>query len=156
MSDIRITKVSAIETAPMGSNLIVVRVDTNQPYGCATYTQRHKAVVTAIEEYMDQLLTGRDALAINDAWSVMMNSSYWRNGPVLNNAISGCDMALWDIAGKVANMPVWQLWGGKVRQAVPVYRHSDGADFGNRTGKGQQICRQNVVHTLIDKKPKLD
>ena len=133
MSDIRITKVSAIETAPMGSNLIVVRIDTNQPglygYGCATYTQRHKAVVTAIEDYMDQLLTGRDALAINDAWSVMMNSSYWRNGPVLNNAISGCDMALWDIAGKAMNQPVWQLWGGKVRQAVPVYRHAGGDTF---------------------------
>ena len=133
MSEIRITKVSAIETRPQGSNLIVVRIDTNQPglygYGCATYTQRHKAVVTAIEEYMDQLLVGRDALAINDNWSVMMNSSYWRNGPVLNNAISGCDMALWDIAGKVMNQPVWQLWGGKVREAVPVYRHSDGLDF---------------------------
>ena len=133
MSDIRITKVSAIETCPQGSNLIVVRIDTNQPglygYGCATYTQRHKAVVTAIEEYMDQLLQGRDALAINDNWSVMMNSSYWRNGPVLNNAISGCDMALWDIAGKALGVPVWQLWGGKVREAVPVYRHSDGSDF---------------------------
>ena len=134
MSEIRITKVTAIETAPQGSNLIVVRIDTNQPglygYGCATFTQRHKAVVTAIEEYMDQLLRGRDALAVNDAWSVMMNSSYWRNGPVLNNAISGCDMALWDIAGKAAGMPVWQLWGGKVREAVPVYRHAGGDDFG--------------------------
>ena len=137
MSDIKITKVSAIQTNPLGggnSNLIVVRIDTNQPglygYGCATYTQRHKAVVTAIEEYMDQLLVGRDALNINDAWSVMMNSSYWRNGPVLNNAISGCDMALWDIAGRAANQPVWQLWGGKVRPAVPVYRHASGEDFG--------------------------
>ena len=134
MSDIKITKVSAIETCPQGQNLIVVRIDTNQPglygYGCATFTQRHKAVVTAIREYMDQLLAGRDALAINDVWSVMMNSSYWRNGPVLNNAISGCDMALWDIAGKVAHMPVWQLWGGKVRKAVPVYRLAGGDDFG--------------------------
>ena len=77
MSEIKITKVTAIETAPMRSNLIVVRIDTNQPglygWGCATFTQRHKAVVTAIEEYMDQLLRGRDALAVNDAWSVMMN-----------------------------------------------------------------------------------
>lgn len=133
MSDIRITRVSAIETCPMGSNLVVVRVDTNQSglygYGCATFTQRHKAVVTAIETYMDPLLRGRDALNINDAWSVMINSSYWRNGPVLNNAISGCDMALWDIAGKAAGLPVYMLWGGKVREAVPVYRHADGADF---------------------------
>ena len=133
MAEIRVTKVSAVGTAPLKANLVLVRIDTNQPglygWGCATFTQRHKAVVTAIEEYMDQLLRGRDALNVNDAWQVMMNSSYWRNGPVLNNAISGCDMALWDIAGKAANLPVWQLWGGKVREAVPVYRHAGGDDF---------------------------
>ena len=92
MSEIRITDVRAIETAPQpGSNLIVVRIDTNQPglygLGCATFTQRHKAVVTAIDTYMKQLLVGRDATNVQDAWQVMMNSSYWRNGPVLNNAI---------------------------------------------------------------------
>jgi len=131
MSDIRITGVRAIETAPQpGCNLIVVRIDTNQPglygLGCATFTQRHKAVVTAIEEYMAQLLIGRDALAVSDAYYSALNSSYWRNGPVLNNAISGCDMALWDILGKVANMPVYQLLGGKQRPSIPVYRHADG------------------------------
>ena len=128
MSDIKITSVRAIETAPQrGCNLIVVRIDTNQPglygYGCATFTQRHKAVVTAIEEYMNQLLTGRDALDINDAWSVMMNSSYWRNGPVLNNAISGVDEALWDIKGKMAGMPVYELIGGKCREGVKIMPH---------------------------------
>ena len=131
---IKITSVKAIETAPQpGSNLIVARVDTNQPglygYGCATYTQRHKLVTEAIEEYMDPLLRGRDAENINDAWAVMMNSSYWRNGPALGNAISGCDMALWDILGKANNMPVWKLWGGKCREAVPVYRHAGGDDY---------------------------
>ena len=134
MSDIRITGVRAIETAPQpGCNLIVACIDTNQAglygWGCATFTQRHKAVTTAIAEYMDQLLRGRDPMAVEDTWQVMMNSSYWRNGPVLNNAISGCDMALWDIVGKVAGLPVYQLWGGKCRDAVPVYRHADGADF---------------------------
>lgn len=131
MSDIKITGVRAIETAPQsGSNLIVVRIDTNQPglygLGCATYTQRHKAVITAVEEYMAQLLIGRDALDVQDAFSSSMHSSYWRNGPVLNNAISGCDIALWDILGKVANLPVYRLLGGRCRPAVAVYRHADG------------------------------
>lgn len=134
MSDIKITGVRAIETAPQpGNNLVIVRIDTNQPglygYGCATYTQRHAAVVTAINTYMSQLLVGRDALDIEDAYMSAVHSSYWRNGPVLNNAISGCDMALWDILGKVANLPVYRLLGGKVRAAVPLYHHAAGRDM---------------------------
>ena len=132
--EVKITGVRAIQTAPQpGSNLIVVRIDTNQPglygLGCATFTQRHAAVVTAIETYMSQLLVGRNALDVEDAYRSAVHSSYWRNGPVLNNAISGCDMALWDILGKEAGMPVYRLLGGKCRPAVSVYRHADGRDF---------------------------
>ncbi|MDR0397495.1 MAG: starvation-sensing protein RspA [Oscillospiraceae bacterium] len=151
MSDIRVTDVRAIETAPMrGSNLIVVRIDTNQPglygLGCATFTQRHKAVVTAIEVYMKQLLVGRDATNVQDNFQVMMNSSYWRNGPVLNNAISGCDMAFWDILGKELGAPVWKLWGGKCRDAVSVYRHADGRDFGQLDEKIHSFLEQGYQY----------
>ena len=132
--EVKITGVRAIQTAPQpGSNLIVVRIDTNQPglygLGCATFTQRHAAVVTAIETYMSQLLIGRNALDVEDAYRSAVHSSYWRNGPILNNAISGCDMALWDILGKEAGMPVYRLLGGKCRPAVSVYRHADGRDI---------------------------
>ena len=152
MSDVKITSVRAIATAPQGSNLIIVRIDTNQPglygYGCATYTQRFTPVLTVINDYMGKLLIGHDALNVNDAWEHMMNSSYWRNGPVLNNAISGCDMALWDIIGKAANMPVWQLWGGKVRQAVPVgeevVRQQDHALRSRLWGLGVLRRRRNL------------
>lgn len=132
MSTVIITDVRAITCAPDGSNLVVVAIETNQPgltgYGCATFTQRWKSVVTTIEDYMKPLLVGRDASRIEDIWQTAYGSSYWRNGPVLNNAISGCDMALWDILGKESNKPVYSLLGGKCREGVPVYRHANGRD----------------------------
>ena len=132
MGNLKITGVRAITCAPDGSNLIIVRIDTNQPglygLGCATFTQRWKTVVNAIEEYMAPLLIGRDPTRIEDAWQAAMGSSYWRNGPCLNNAISGCDMALWDILGKEAGLPVYRLLGGKCREGAAVYRHADGRD----------------------------
>ena len=121
----KIREISVIATAPAGLRLTVVKITTDQDglygYGCGTYTQRAELVNTAVEKYLRPFLIGKPADRIEDTWQACYNSSYWRNGPVLNNAISGVDQALWDIKARQAGMPVYQVLGGKCREAADCY-----------------------------------
>ena len=105
-------------------------------WGCATFTQRALVVQTAIDQYLKPFLIGRNVDEIEDIWQSCYVSSYWRNGPVLFNAMSGVDIALWDIKGKRAGMPVYQLLGGKVRHGADCYFHASGSEL--RGGRGQR------------------
>lgn len=127
MQTITIRDIKVYLTAPDGQNLVVVRVDTSEPdlfgYGCASFAYRAFSVKDVIERYFRPLLVGRDVSRIEDTWKLLMSNGYWRNGPIGNNAISGIDMALWDIKAKLARMPLYDLLGGKSRDRVNVYRH---------------------------------
>ena len=133
LAPLKITNVKAILTAPEGIRLCVVKVETSEPglygLGCATFNQRPLPVAVAVDKYLSPFAEGRDVDNIEDMWQNAYTSSYWRNGPVLNNALSGLDQALWDIKGKRANMPVYQLLGGKCRFAVDCYTHCGGHDL---------------------------
>ncbi len=152
---LKITNVKAIATRPGGSgaNLVVVKVETSEPglygLGCATFTQRAHAVVTAINKYLTDFCIGKSADNIEDMWQAAYQSSYWRNGPVLNNALSGLDQALWDIKGKRANMPVYDLLGGKVRFAPPTYTHANGRSPEAVAENVQEYMEMGYKHVRI-------
>jgi mannonate dehydratase len=146
VKQIFITDVKVFVTAPRNINLVVVKVETSEPglygFGCATFTWRHEAVVTAVEKYLRPMVMGRSVHDIEDIWQTMMGSSYWRNGPVLNNAISGIDEALWDIKAKYANMPLYSLLGGKSREGIAVYRHADGSSIAEVKEQVRQLMEE--------------
>ena len=150
---VRIENVRCIATAPAGIRLVVVKVETSEPglsgLGCATFTQRPLAVIQAVEQYLAPFLLGRDVAEIEDIWQAAYVSSYWRSGPVLNNALSGVDMALWDIKGKRAGMPVYDLLGGKCRMAAPVYVHASGRDFQEVTDSARKLMSQGFRHVRM-------
>jgi len=149
----KIKDIRVIECQPEGVRLTVVKITTDQDglygYGCATFTQRADLVKPAVEKYLKPFLLGKTTDRIEDIWQSCYDSSYWKNGPVLNNALSGIDQALWDIKGRQAGMPVYQLAGGKCREAVEVYRHADGAEFQEVVDNARRLMEQGIRHVRV-------
>ncbi len=150
---LKITNVKAIATCPEGTELIMVKVETSEPglygIGCATFRQRAHAVVAAINKSLNDFCVGKDVDNIEDLWQTTYQSSYWRNGPVLNNALSGLDQALWDIKGKRANMPVYQLLGGKCRWAIDTYENAGGKSPEEVADTALRLMEEGFRHVRI-------
>ncbi|RKP53091.1 mandelate racemase [Cohnella endophytica] len=128
----KITGIKCIRTRRDGS-WTIVKVSTDQDglYGIGSASDMYapEAVIQVIEQLLAPVIIGRDAANIEDLWNTMNLSGYWRNGAILQTAIGGIDMALWDIKGKEAGLPVYQLLGGASRSAVACYGHAGGRDI---------------------------
>ncbi len=115
-----------------GRNFVTLKVTTEDGVyglGDATLNGRELAVASYLQDHVIPLLVGRDARRIEATWQYLYQGAYWRRGPVTMTAIAAVDMALWDILGKAAQMPVYRLLGGASRDAVLVYGHASGRDL---------------------------
>jgi mannonate dehydratase len=126
----RIVDARVIVCSP-GRNFVTLKLVTEDGLhglGDATLNGRELAVASYLQDHVVPLLIGRDARRIEDTWQYLYKGAYWRGGPVGMTAIASVDMALWDILGKAANVPVYRLLGGASREAVMVYGHANGKD----------------------------
>jgi mannonate dehydratase len=127
----KIVDAKVIVTCP-GRNFVTLKITTDQGIygiGDATLNGREKSVVSYLEDYLIPALIGRDPQQIEDIWQFFYRGAYWRRGPVGMTALAAIDVALWDIKAKLANMPLYQLLGGKSRERILTYTHANGKDL---------------------------
>jgi len=125
---VRVADARVIVTCP-GRNFVTLKVVTDEGVtgvGDATLNGREQAVAAYLREHVVPALLGRDPARVEDTWQYLYQGAYWRRGPVTMAAVAAVDTALWDIKGKVAGLPVYQLLGGRCREGVTVYGHANG------------------------------
>ena len=126
-----IASAEVVVTSPT-RNFVTLKLTTDEGVfglGDATLNGRELAVAAYLRDHVAPLLLGRDAQRIEDTWQYLYRGAYWRRGPVTMGAIAAVDMALWDIKGKVAGLPLYQLLGGASRDGLLVYGHASGTSM---------------------------
>ena len=124
----KIKEIKVLVSCP-GRNFVTLKIITDEGIyglGDATVNGREMAVVAYLEEHVVPCLINKDPHRIEDIWQFLYKGAYWRRGPVTMAAIAAVDMALWDIKGKAAGLPVYQLLGGKSRDGMTAYGHANG------------------------------
>ncbi len=122
-------KIKSLETIPLSNRGMLLRVQTDEGLvglGSPMNYEHGRTVARAIDD-MAEYLVGRDPLQIEDHWQTLFRSSYSRQMPILLSALSGIEMACWDILGKQVGLPIWKLLGGSVRDRIRVYGGAGGA-----------------------------
>ncbi len=140
-----IKDVKVITTSAGGNyRWVFLKIITSEPglhgIGSGNNQYQVKAVIAALEEHLKPWLIGKDPDRIEDLWQAAQMKTYWRNGPVNNNVLAAMDMALWDIKGKRAGMPVYDLLGGKAHDAVALYDHQG--------GRTKEACLESLQKSL--------
>ncbi len=136
----KITAARVIVTCP-GRNFVTLKIETSDGVtgiGDATLNGRELAVASYLTDHVIPCLIGRDAHRIEDIWQFLYRGAYWRRGPVTMSAIAAVDTALWDIKGKLAGLPVYQLLGGASREGVMVYGHANGTTIEETIAEAQK------------------
>ena len=150
---LKITDVKVILTQPASDHLVIVKVLTSEPglygIGCATHRERPLAVAAYVENYLKPFVVGKNCDEIEDIWQSAYVASYFRSGVTGNNALSGIDGALWDILGKRCGVPVYKLFGGKVRAAVPLYCHASAREFSDLEDQVRKWMEQGYRHVRV-------
>ncbi len=120
-------KIVSVETVTTAPRWVFVKVRTDE--GLTGWGEclgdKALAVCAAVQE-LERYLVGQDPFRIEHHWQVMYRGGFWRGGPILNAALSGVEIALWDILGQALHAPVWQLLGGRTRDSIRFYCHVGG------------------------------
>ncbi len=151
---LEITNVKVIGTSPRpGYSWVFIKVETSEPglYGIGSANDRYLcwAVKAALEKHYAPFWKGKAADRIEDLWQWNYQREYWRNGPITNVCTAALDSALWDIKGKRAGMPVYELLGGKIRDAVPLYAHAGGPTMDACVEDAQSWMEQGFRHVRV-------
>ena len=146
-NDREIVDAKVIVTCP-GRNFVTLKITTRSGVyglGDATLNGRELAVASYLSDHVVPNLIGRDAGRIEDTWQFLYRGAYWRRGPVTMSAIAAVDVALWDILGKMAGMPVYQLLGGRSREGALVYGHANGRDIAEASDAVGRFIEQGFL-----------
>ncbi|WP_024867496.1 D-mannonate dehydratase ManD [Pseudoxanthomonas suwonensis] len=146
-NDREIVDAKVIVTCP-GRNFVTLKITTRSGVyglGDATLNGRELAVASYLQDHVVPNLVGRDAGRIEDLWQFLYRGAYWRRGPVTMSAIAAVDVALWDILGKMAGLPVYQLLGGRSRDGALVYGHANGRDIAEASDAVGRFIEQGFL-----------